>query len=59
MLGITGSSLPPGSGHILTWRDHHCGEFADTFDWSTLPQHYLRRIKYQSRLQAQKECKGD
>lgn len=55
MLGITGSSLPPGSGHILTRRDHHCGEFADTFDWSTLPLHYLRRIKFHDRAPALKD----
>jgi hypothetical protein len=49
MLGINGSSLPPESGHILTRREHHCGEFKDTFDWATLPPHYLRRIGYQNR----------
>ena len=32
------------AGHILTRREHHCGEFSDTFDWSTLPAHYLRSI---------------
>ena len=30
MLGITGSSLAPGAGHIMTPRDHVCGEFQDT-----------------------------
>ena len=59
MLGITGCNLPPESGHILTRRDHHCGEFADMFDWPSLPQHYLRRIKYQNRIQLQKESEGD
>lgn len=44
MLGIHGSSLDPGAGHILTRRDHRCGEFTDTFDWSSLPPHYLRAI---------------
>ncbi|MGQ2994230.1 hypothetical protein [Variovorax sp.] len=46
MLGITGHSLRRnvGAGHVMTLRDHHCGEFVDTFDWSTLPPHYLRRI---------------
>ncbi|MES2973386.1 MAG: hypothetical protein V4757_07245 [Pseudomonadota bacterium] len=29
MLGITGSSLQPGAGHIMTPRDHVCGEFKD------------------------------
>lgn len=44
LLGITGSTLSPGAGHVFTPRDHHCGEFKDDFDWSTLPPHYLRRI---------------
>ncbi len=29
MLGVTGSSMPPGAGHIMTPRDHVCGEFKD------------------------------
>jgi hypothetical protein len=29
MLGITGSSLPLEAGHIMTQRDHVCGEFRD------------------------------
>lgn len=32
------------AGHILTNREHHCGDFKDDFDWSTLPPNYLRRI---------------
>jgi hypothetical protein len=32
------------AGHILTNREHHCGDFKDEFDWTTLPPHYLRRI---------------
>lgn len=32
------------AGHILTNRDHHCGDFKDEFDWTTLPPAYLRRI---------------
>jgi hypothetical protein len=43
VLGMRSSSLRAG-GHILTPRDHHCGEFRDSFDWSSLPQHYLRQI---------------
>lgn len=34
----------PDAGHILTNRDHHCGDFKDSFDWASLPAHYLRRI---------------
>lgn len=44
ILGMYGSSLDPGAGHIMTPRDHCCGEFADTFDWTSLPPHYLRSI---------------
>lgn len=29
MLGITGSSLAPEAGHIMTPREHVCGEFKD------------------------------
>jgi hypothetical protein len=29
MLGITGSSLPLEAGHVMTLRDHVCGEFKD------------------------------
>jgi hypothetical protein len=32
------------AGHILTNREHHCGDFKDEFDWTTLPPRYLRRI---------------
>lgn len=44
MLGITGSSLPMAAGHVMTPREHKCGEFKDEFDWSTLPALYLKRI---------------
>lgn len=43
MLGMR-PSIPLDAGHIMTVRDHRCGEFADTFDWSTLPAWYLRKI---------------
>lgn len=43
MLGIR-SSVPMKAGHVLTPREHHCGEFKDEFDWSTLPALYLKRI---------------
>lgn len=29
MLGITGVSMDIGAGHILTKRDHLCGDFSD------------------------------
>ena len=44
MLGIYGSSLPMTAGHVMTMREHHCGEFKDDFDWLSLPSLYLRRI---------------
>ncbi len=44
MLGITSLSLKIGAGHILTPRDHRCGDFRDTLDWSSLPLPYLKRI---------------
>lgn len=44
MLGIYGASLPVPAGHILTARDHHCGDFRDEFDWSSLPLPYRKRI---------------
>lgn len=34
MLGIESSSISPGAGHIMTLRDHKCGQFVDTFDWT-------------------------
>lgn len=33
MLGIENPSTEPGAGHIITPRDHVCGEFEDTHDW--------------------------
>lgn len=44
MLGTTGASLATGAGHVMTLRDHVCGHFNDTFDWSSLPPAYRRRI---------------
>lgn len=34
MLGIESPSSEPGAGHVMTKRDHWCGEFIDTHDWS-------------------------
>ena len=41
---MTSCSLTLGAGHVLTPRDHHCGEFKDEFDWPSLPAHYLRSV---------------
>jgi hypothetical protein len=46
MLGISSASIEPMAGHIVTRRDHVCGEFKDGFDWLSLPAHYLREIGY-------------
>jgi len=44
MLGISGSSLAIGAGHPLTRHSHHCGDFKDDFDWSSLPAAYQARV---------------
>jgi hypothetical protein len=44
MLRIYTPSLPTAAGHVMTRRDHRCGDFKDAFDWSTLPAAYLKRI---------------
>lgn len=44
MLGIRGASIDFGAGHAVTPRGHHCGDFKDEFDWSTLPLGYLKRV---------------
>lgn len=43
-LGLHSSSAPTSPGHTPTFRDHNCGVFTDTFDWSALPLAYLKRI---------------
>lgn len=44
MMGIHSVSLVTGAGHIVTPRDHSCGDFRDGFDWASLPVPYLLRI---------------
>lgn len=44
MLGMRNVSLPLVAGHVMTLREHHCGDFKDEFDWRTLSTAYLRRI---------------
>ncbi len=44
MMEMTSISAPVGAGHALTNRDHHCGEFKDDFDWSSLPLPYRKRV---------------
>ena len=48
--------VEPAAGHILTNREHHCGDFKDEFDWSTLPPHYLRQIGRPAAPLAHKEA---
>jgi hypothetical protein len=43
MLGIR-SSHKFDAGHVVTKRGHHCGEFKDDFDWTTLPLPYRKRV---------------
>lgn len=44
MLGFEYPSRVLHSGHIITPRDHVCGDFKDDFDWYSLPPSYLRSI---------------
>ncbi|MFJ5538603.1 hypothetical protein [Vreelandella titanicae] len=33
MLGISGASIKAEAGHIMTQRDHLCGDFIDSYEW--------------------------
>jgi hypothetical protein len=44
MLGMRSTSLTPKAGHVMTMREHHCGDFKDEFNWESLPAAYLKRI---------------
>jgi len=44
MLAITFTTLRLPAGHVVTKRDHVCGEFKDTFNWESLPLAYQKRI---------------
>ena len=44
MLGIKVPSLAPEAGHVMTRREHRCGDFKDEFNWHSLPAAYLRKI---------------
>ncbi|MGX7706365.1 hypothetical protein [Methylobacterium sp. Gmos1] len=43
-LGIDYSSLAFGAGHVVTKREHVCGDFKDEFDWTSLPLPYRKRV---------------
>jgi hypothetical protein len=44
MIGLTHCSLKLMPGHIITPRDHVCGEFKDDFDWTSLSLPYRKRV---------------
>ncbi|MCU4119359.1 Lar family restriction alleviation protein [Variovorax sp. N23] len=44
----------PEAGHVMTLRDHHCGEFKDDFDWGALPPHYLQHIGHPATTEGRK-----
>jgi hypothetical protein len=44
MLNIEKCSMSLPVGHIVTSRDHICGDFKDGFDWTSLPLGYQKRI---------------
>lgn len=44
MLGISNCSLPFDAGHVITERQHVCGDFKDEFDWTSLPLPYRKRV---------------
>ena len=53
MLGIRLAGSAPDAGHVMTLRDHHCGDFKDEFDWKSLGAFYLRKIGYQPATEPQ------
>jgi hypothetical protein len=55
LLDITSCSLRIEAGHIFTPRSHHCGDFKDDFDWSSLPKTYLAKIGYREKEQREAE----
>lgn len=49
MLGMKFNSVCSGAGHVMTNREHRCGNFVDSFDWKSLPATYLHRIGFKGR----------
>lgn len=43
-IGIENISMPLRAGHVITRREHVCGQFKDEFDWSSLPLPYRKRV---------------
>lgn len=52
MLGMKFNSLCPGAGHVMTNREHRCGDFVDSFDWKSLAPQYLQRIGFKGVVNA-------
>ena len=48
MMRVHAPAYMPDAGHIITPREHRCGDFKDDFDWSSLPLIYLKRIGRQA-----------
>jgi len=44
MLGIRNATVTIPAGHAITMRGHHCGDFKDDFDWSSLPLGYRKQV---------------
>jgi hypothetical protein len=44
MLGISNPSRAFKAGHVVTPREHVCGDFKDEFDWTSLPLPYRKRV---------------
>jgi len=53
-LGIDWSSYTPPPGQPFTTREHRCGAFQDTFDWSILGSEYLLSIGYRGPILTQR-----
>lgn len=56
---LTFLTLDESAGHIVTNREHHCGDFKDSFDWPSLPPHYLRRIGWDRHEARWSQGRGD
>jgi hypothetical protein len=44
MLDIDWCSKSVGAGHVITRREHLCGDFKDEFDWTSLPLPYRKMV---------------
>jgi len=44
MTGFSSPTLLPSAGHVITPREHVCGDFKDEFDWSSLTMAYRKDV---------------